>query len=463
MTNAGPSDIENRATGTGRGRRRFLAQTLWMIAALSAASVLNVVFVALLARTLEPRDLGAFFCSWSILLLAAAPGGAVQTYLAGLFASRPGEERTLVRRWSGILGLSGAAAAALFAALSPVLAPLLRYPSELPVIATGLAVSAYAPLPLLYGRLQGVQSFGRLGAAYLVEAGTRPLAAWALARAALLDATTSVAAMASGYLVSFLAAFPLGLAFARRSGLPSEATPPESEPKRPGSGEPPRGGPGGPAISFPSTAVSLLTLSAFAYLDVLFDRHFLGDRSGGPGSLLGGSGDYGAAAYLGRAFVMVALPLVTVMVPRVAAATKRGESPLSFLRDAVLMALFPWALGGAACVFFAEDVTGALFPSCPGAASLVRLFPAAILPYVLLAVFTPFNLARGRTGTAWILLAGVAFQWAGYLAFHGSHRQILAVLGLSGAAAALAVMAYTWAAERRRGGGGNVRSWDVGT
>ncbi|MCU0722146.1 MAG: hypothetical protein MUC63_00760 [Planctomycetes bacterium] len=435
-----PDDSTAREAPQEGGRGRFLAQTVWMIAALSAASVLNVAFVALLARKLDSRDLAVFFCSWSVLLLAAAPGGAVQTYLAGLFAGRPDGGRDLILLWSRRLAIAGAATAGLFAALSPLLAPLLRFPSELPVVAAGLAVSAYAPLPLLYGRLQGTQRFGRLGAAYLVEAGTRPLAAAGLAGAGFLGATTSIVAMASGYLASGLLAFPARALL--RPPPPSPAAAPESGGAPPGAAPPP------PAISFPSTAVSMLALSAFAYMDVLFDQHYLGEGAGKGGSLLGGSGDYGAASYVGRAFVMLTLPLVSVMIPKVAAATRRGASGWPYLRDAAGMALAPLLLGGAVCVLAAGPVAGALFPANPGAAPLIRLFPAAILPYVLLAILTPYNLARGRRGTAAILALGVAAQWAGFSLFHGSHFEILAVLGASGAAAAAAVTAYTVVRER---------------
>ncbi|MHC4598651.1 MAG: lipopolysaccharide biosynthesis protein [Planctomycetota bacterium] len=413
-----------------RPHRRFLAQTSFMIVALSAASVVNVLYVTLIARSLDEVDLGVFFCAQSILLVAGAPGGAVQTFLAGVYASVPEARGVEVsRRWGRILAATSVVLILLFTAASPVLAPLLRFPSHWPMVATGLAVGVYAPLPLLYGRLQGRQRFGRLGGILLIEAATRPLAALLLVWAAILHATTAVASITAGFFTGGLLAWLFG------SG-PTHASPDSAEPA-----ETP------PSSGLAATLAALLALSGFSYLDMVFAQYFLGATPEGPGSFFGGSGSYGAAAFIGRAFIMVTFPLVLVMFPKVARARRFGESGRVFLRDTAVMTLTVWAAGWGVCAAFPHAIADALFPAYPETADLIRRFPLAILPAVILTLLTYYNLGRRRYGIAWILVAGVAVQWVGYSLFHGSNMEILTVLGVTGAALCGGVIVFTVARE----------------
>ncbi|MHC5079892.1 MAG: polysaccharide biosynthesis protein [Planctomycetota bacterium] len=391
---ADPPAVPPEAPRWPEPRRRFIVQTSGMAMALGVASLLNVLYVTLLAKHLDSASLGVFFCAYSILLIAAAPGVAVQTYITGLFASVGGDDgRAIFRQWGKILTTTGVLLAVGFAAVSVPLARLLKFPSLWPVVATGIAVGSYTLLPLVYGRLQGRQRFVRLGSTLMVEAGTRPLTAFILIQIAALHATSAVASIASGYLVAAVLALFLGWT-ATASSSPKSAS---SEGVNSGG-------------LFPTIA-ALIALSAFAYLDVLFVQMFLGAKPEGPGSLLGGSGSYGVAAFVGRAFMMVTVPLILVMYPKVARATVRGEPAWSFLRDAGVMAMVVWALGFTACATFPTEITGLLFPKNPEAAELIPPFPLAILPYMILTLLTYYLLGRRRWWIALILYAGLLLQW----------------------------------------------------
>jgi O-antigen/teichoic acid export membrane protein len=414
--------------GPERRRRRIQGQTFTLAGALAGASVLNFVFIVLVARVLEKNDLGVFFCAHSILLIAGAAGIAIQAFLARKYASGEEDDGSLFRRWALVLGAAGFASAILFALLSPAIRHFLRFPSLTPVLATAVALAAYAPLPLLYGRLQGKQKFLSLGAVYVVEAAVRPAVALLFLRAGALRATTAVASLASGYLVA--------VAFALLLSRPPRRVPgTRPDPRR--------------VTGLVPTVVALLALASFAYMDVLFAQHYLGARADGPGSLLGGAGPYGAAAFVGRAFVMVTMPLVLVMYPKVAEAHARGEPAWPFLRDTLAMALSMWALGGTACVAFAEPITAAVYPNLPEAAPLVRFFPFAILPYLVLTLLAFHNLGRKRWRVVWVLFPGIPIQWASYATFHGSFIEILTVLGVTGGAMAAAAVVFTVLAELR--------------
>ncbi|GEM_PF-3523355 len=408
-------------------RRRYLGQVFSMITALSAASVLNVVYVTVVARSLDAGELGVFFCAHSILLMAAAPGGAVQTFLAGLHASSgEGTRSRLFRAWAKRLGGVGVALFLVFLLLSPLLAPLLRIPSLGPVAVTGVALGAYAMLPLLYGRLQGDQRFSRLGATLVLEAAVRPAAALLLSLAAWMHATTAVGTLALGYVVaSFVALLLGGLSPLRRERGGDEGLSPPS------------------ARGLLPTVAALLALAAFTYVDVLFAQRYFGASSTSPGAPVGNAGAYGAAAYIGRAFIMVTLPLVMVMFPRVASARGKEEGTWLFLRDALIMTIAVWGLGFAFCAAFPTVIAGALFPDQPGSAALISRYPLAVLPYMILALLVYYQLALRRWKTAWILVGGVLIQWAGYLVFHRTPFDLLAVLGVTGGVTVAATGAIT--------------------
>lgn len=430
-------EIDATATGedhpSAPSRFAYIGQISTVAAALSAASAVNVLYVALLGRSLDGAALGVFFCAHSILLVAAAPAGAVQTHIAGLHAGGDdARRRRIFHRWAGRLAITGIALVALFSALSPLTASLLRFASPWPAVAAALALGVYAPLPLVYGRLQGLQRFRSLGALYLGEASMRPLAALALIHLSLLGSASAVATLAAGYVAAACAGLLL-------TGLPRRAEPADdTAPAENGS-------------SLPHTLLALLALAGFAYMDVLFAQRYFGGQGRAPGAFLAGAGAYGAAAFIGRGFVMVTMPMVTVLYPRVSQAASRGEPTWPFLRDAGYMAGAVWAFGFIACAGFADPITLALFPDHPAAADLIRWFPVAMAPNVLLVLLTYYLLGLGKRRVGLLLAGGIALQGAGYVLFHGTPFHILAVLGCAGAVTACAAALYAAAGRHAPG------------
>src|SRR6266581_1364066 len=154
-----------------------LARAGLMVApAMAVANGLNYAFNLVMLRLLEPAAYGALGALLAVILIGTVPGLALQAVVARHTALRAGDRRAVAELWSRTLvavswvslGLGLAVAAA-----APALAAFLHLGSIVPAL--WLAANIL-PLPLvsaLQGMLQGVQRFGALAAALLLNAGAR--------------------------------------------------------------------------------------------------------------------------------------------------------------------------------------------------------------------------------------------------------------------------------------------------
>src|SRR6266542_2561207 len=154
-----------------------LARAGLMVApAMAVANGLNYAFNLVMLRLLEPEAYGALGALLAVIPIGTVPGLALQAVVARHTALRAGDRRAVAELWSRTLvavswvslGLGLAVAAA-----APALAAFLHLGSIVPAL--WLAANIL-PLPLvsaLQGMLQGVQRFGALAAALLLNAGAR--------------------------------------------------------------------------------------------------------------------------------------------------------------------------------------------------------------------------------------------------------------------------------------------------
>src|SRR6266536_3027054 len=128
---------------------------------MAVSNGLNYAFNLVMVRLLEPGAYGALGALLAVVLIGTVPGLAVQAVVARHTAVRGGDRAAVAELWSRTL------------AAAPALAAFLHLGSLAPAL--WLAASIL-PLPLvsaLQGMLQGVQRFGALGAALLVNAVAR--------------------------------------------------------------------------------------------------------------------------------------------------------------------------------------------------------------------------------------------------------------------------------------------------
>src|SRR5262245_32392035 len=148
-----------------------------MLLSTTLVSVMNFGYNAVMARMLGPSRFGQVTASVTLLMLASAVTLAFQLVCAKFVARNPapgaqaGVYRSLLgKAWLVSLTLGGT----LFLTQKPI-ADYLRMPDSriLAILAVGIA--AYVPLGVRRGAMQGLCSFRRLAASFIVEAGARLL------------------------------------------------------------------------------------------------------------------------------------------------------------------------------------------------------------------------------------------------------------------------------------------------
>src|SRR5262249_44846261 len=152
-----------------------LGASVIMLLSTTLVSLMNFGYNAVMARMLGPSRFGQVTVSVTLLMLASAVTLAFQLVCAKFVARNqtPGAQAgvylsLLGKAWLVSLTLGGA----LFLTQKPI-GDYLRMPDSriLAVLAVGIA--AYVPLGVRRGAMQGLCSFGRLSASFIVEAVTR--------------------------------------------------------------------------------------------------------------------------------------------------------------------------------------------------------------------------------------------------------------------------------------------------
>lgn len=411
-----PGDVAPAAGGAG-GIPALRHHVLVLIPLLTAAAVLQAVFIAEESRALDPGSFAALAC---ILPVLGAAGTALQLVAAraaaGLWAGGsgvPGSARALARALAGRAAAGGALLGAVVLVTAGPIAAALRLPSALPVALAGPLLALYAPFPVLLGAIQGERRVPLFGGLVVLEAALR----LALSVAARALGVPGAAAPIAGLLAGYALLLPLAASATRggAGGFPREAL-------------------AAAARALLPTGVAVVALGLG---DVLAVQRAL------PGSA--GGAAYGGAAFLGRASALLAMPFAAALFPAAAATLARGEDPAPLVRRVLLVATGPVLATSLAIAATADPLTALLFPTLPGAAPLVRLLPLATAPYAAVLILAHYGLAVGRPVAA-VLAPGLVVEWA-LFALLGNHPfAVLAALAGTGLALAGALAA----AARRR-------------
>src|SRR5579863_6234672 len=151
---------------------RVLSGSIIMLLSTSLVSVLNFAFNVSMARMLGPARFGHVTAAVTILMLASAITLAFQLVCAKFVARNDalGEKVSVYRSLLGKAWVvSVGVGAGLFVLQKPV-AAYLHIPDPWILAVLAIGISAYVPLGVRRGGLQGICSFGRLSTNFIIEA-----------------------------------------------------------------------------------------------------------------------------------------------------------------------------------------------------------------------------------------------------------------------------------------------------
>jgi O-antigen/teichoic acid export membrane protein len=292
-------------------RNDFVVHGSLIFASTTLINICNYGFHLVVSRRLGVTGYGALASLLAALMLATFPAMistyTVTKYASALHAVRDyAGLRTLVERTLLFSALIAAIACSLgFLARNP-LASYLNLPDVRPVVLLTLIVSVQFIFITIRGVLQGVQDFLRFAIATVSE-----VAGKLVLGVGLVYAGFGV----GGALFGYALATTLSLAYTisaiyghldeKRGPLRIEA----SHLLRTTS----------------AIAASTASLAALGFIDVVLVKHYFDPHA---------AGLYGAVSLVGKALLFVASFVPTILLPKAAARSARGESPLPLLLQA---------------------------------------------------------------------------------------------------------------------------------
>src|SRR6266511_4402961 len=410
-----------------------LARAGLMVApAMAVANGLNYAFNLVMLRLLEPAAYGALGALLAVILIGTVPGLALQAVVARHTALRAGDRRAVAELWSRTLvavswvslGLGLAVAAA-----APALAAFLHLGSIVPAL--WLAANIL-PLPLV-SALQGMQRFGALAAALLLNAGAR-LAVGVGLVAAGHGVDGALAASVAGSVLAMLLPLTLLRPMLAGRGVPSGAPP--GGPAVPSGA--PRPAPATAALGreVGAAALAFLGLLLLTNVDLLLARHYLAAEP---------SGLYAAGAVVAKIAYWAPQFVATIVFPRLATEAAARRRLLARAAAAIT------ALGVALMVVVAAAPELAV--TLPFGAAYrdvgpdLPLFAALGTALALVQLLLFSGIAAGDRKVHRLLGATVVIEVA--VIALGPHHSVTGIVGAA-LAAVTALLGACWVLERRR-------------
>lgn len=383
-----------------RANQRIIGGSLIMLVGSGFVSLVNLGYNIAVARMLGPSDFGQAAAAVTLLMLFSAITLAFQLVCAKFIARNetPGGKAAVyaaLRRRSWAVGL---AVGTLLILCSAPVAHYLRLPSASLVVLLALGIAFYIPLGVKRGGLQGICSFRRLTANFVLEAVVRFVGTIILIHAGLgvIGAVGSISA-------SVIIAYFLPL-------TPDELS------DTPGTGVPASFREGIQAIVFFVGQVIINNV------DILLVKHFFAADA---------AGLYAAVALVGRVVYFFSWSVISAMFP-ISAQAKAQEENSSVLAIPLLLVLgisviFAFGLGA-----FPDPILRAIFGSnfqtaAHGLDSLLMFYAASTGAYSLAVVLMAYEMSRKLANSGWIQLAFSGAIVFGISVFHSNLKQVVLV------------------------------------
>ena len=396
----------------------FFRQSGWLMIANIGGGAL-FYFVHLLSKKISAAEYGAFGVMLAVAM--CVPNMPLQMVFAqqtarALATNRERQLAGMIRlAWLGTLGLVLLGAAAVFFWQAQILAAW-KLPSAVSLWITVAVVLLSFWLPLFLGVMQGQQNFFWMGWANILNGGARFAVAAGLVLLVALGSLGIVIGVAGGLFAAVVVGVwqTRGLWARRAESFAWRELLGQIVPLMLGFG----------AVQFLFTA------------DTMFVKAYFTEDE---------SGFYTGAGTLARALLWVALPLATVMFPKIVHSVARDEK--NNLLGIVLLGSGVLAAGGAlGLTVLAPWVIKFVFKESfvKVAAAVLPWYAWAMVPLALANVLVNNLLARADFRLVPVLVVLAVAYGVALTQFHGSLIQVLQTLGVFNLLLLAACAGFTW-------------------
>jgi O-antigen/teichoic acid export membrane protein len=376
-------------------KARMLSGSIIMLLSSSLVSGVNFAYNVVMARMLGPSKFGHVTASVTLLMLASAMTLSFQLVCAKFVARNQtaGAKAAVYRSLLGKAWIMSLAVGGALAATRHLTANYLHIPDPTVIAVLAIGIGAYAPVGVRRGALQGLCSFRRLSASFIIEALTR-LGTGALLVAAGYGVLGAVGAISAAVLAAYFFP-PLGPELRVRSEMADPAS----------------FGEGIQAIVFFVGQVIINNI------DILLVKHFFAPDL---------AGLYAAVALVGRLLYFASWSVVSAMFPISAARPQAEDSEVVYwpLVTVLLLALGFVLTLSSFPHFVIHTVFGVEFHQ---GEPLLALYAVSAGLYSLSVVLMTYEMSRRIANTGWLQLVFSGVLVLGISAFHNSLRQVITV------------------------------------
>lgn len=403
---------------------RILKYGSIMFIATSIVNVSNYLFHVVMGRMLGPASYGILTSLLSIFLIISVPAGTVQTVITkyvSTFKARNQYGKISYLLFTSLekLFFYGVLGFLIFSLISGYLASFLQIPSRIPVIILGTFILVSVILPVVYGGLWGLQSFGHLGSNMVMGAFLR-LAFGILLVFISFGVNGAIAASAlSTFIVLLLAFLPLKFLNAYRYDDPKINS---SEMYQ----------------YFWPVLITLLCFTILTNIDVVLVKHFFTPVE---------AGHYSAAAIFGKIVLFLPGAVAMVMFPMASEFHALGKDPEVILQKSLLLVGAMCGTVALSYFLFPSFVVSLLFgKKYMVSVPLLGPFGIAMTLFALLNIMLYYHLSVHNLNFIYALVACTILQVILLWFLHDTLQQVIYIL----AANAGLLFVLNWLLVHRR-------------
>ncbi|MBF0317517.1 MAG: oligosaccharide flippase family protein [Nitrospirae bacterium] len=417
----------------------FLKSSSLLFVGMMTGNIINYLFQLTLGRMLDIKTYGEMNTLMSIIMVLSFPVSSVTVFLTKRLSHNLALARyTVIKRliaktYRGIL-ITGGITFLIGSLLSSWLGRMLKIDDVLPIILLFVTIGVYVVVPINSAILQGIHRFRMLSFLSAASCFFKYVFCVAFAAAGFGLSGIMVGLMLSYVVTVYISDIPIRAELKKTNWSSGDNHEGASD----------------VSMSFliPVTAANL-AFSVFSNIDLILVKYFFDPTD---------AGIYSSAAIIGKSVMHVPAAIATSLFPMVAYSRAKAERTVTLIAKALAITLV-LSGGGAVILYSVPELIISIFFGAKfmPASNLIGIYAMAMLPMALIMVLLNYNLARNKTGFAYVTLLCAIAQVAGIFSFHNEPASVLWVTLLSGGVCVTVLLALM-AVEYLRAGAFKSRS-----
>lgn len=381
-------------------------------------NLFNLLYHLFMIRYLPPMEYGHLNALIALFMVISVPAGTVQTTVTRFFSSFKAQNQyhqaiQLLRHFLLLMSIIALSFFLLILFASSHISSFLQISSRVLVILFGLSLVFAMVIPVLWGGLQGLQKFGLLTLSLIINSGLK-LALGVLfvfLGFGILGAMSAIAV--SNFVTTILSSLIIGVSLLKeRAVAHQEVIPKSSSP-----------------TNFSevyhyslSAGLVLLCFMVLTNIDLILVKHFFTPIE---------AGYYSIAQMAGKIILVLPIPIVTVMFPKLSSFEGREKRPAATLRKSLGIAVF--LCGGAVILSLlfpsaiVKILSGKVYLEC---SPLVGMFSVNMTLFSLTLILLYYHLSTPERWFLYPLFFFTLIEIGFIILFHDTLFQVLLTVGI---------------------------------